>query len=298
MKRREFLSKSAIGLGAAWLASNSAPAQASASGKFKATDIVTLGKTGIKTTRLAMGTGSHGSGGSSAQGRLGIAKCADLLWAGYDQGVTFIDTADAYGTHPHVREALKRIPREKVTLLTKSWNRDAAGMRADIERFRKELNTDYIDIFLMHCLSDSDYDAAHNVEWTTRYRGTMDVISEYKQKGIIRTHGCSCHSIRALRAAAQSPWVEVDLARLNPIGGEKGYMDADSETVRSVLREMRAAGKGIIGMKILAQGDMRTRQSEALGYALSSGVLDAFTIGCESREEQSDIIRRIAAATV
>jgi predicted aldo/keto reductase-like oxidoreductase len=147
----------------------------------------------------------------------------------------------------------------------------------------------------MHCLSDNDYDAEKNIDWTTRYRATMDVISEYKQKGIIRTHGCSCHSIRALRAAAKSPWVEVDLARLNPIGGDKGYMDADSETVKSVLREMRAAGKGIIGMKILAQGDMRTRQSEALEYALASGVLDAFTIGCQSREEQADIMSRFAA---
>jgi 1-deoxyxylulose-5-phosphate synthase len=287
MKRREFLTTSAMGLGAAWLGSKATTAFAGTPGKFKATDIVALGKTGIKTTRLAMGTGSHGSGGTSAQGRLGLAKCADLLWAGYDQGVMFIDTADAYGTHPHVREALKRIPREKVTILTKSWNREPDGMRADLERYRKELNTDYIDIFLMHCLTDPD--------WTTKHRATMDVISEYKQKGIIRTHGVSCHSIGALRAAAKSPWVEVDLARLNPIGGDKGYMDADSETVKSVLREMRAAGKGIIGMKILAQGDMRTRQSEALEYALSSGVLDAFTIGCESREEQSDIIRRIAA---
>jgi aryl-alcohol dehydrogenase-like predicted oxidoreductase len=207
-----------------------------------------------------------------------------LFWAGYDQGITFIDTADAYGTHPHVREALKRIPREKVTLLTKSWNRQPDGMRADIDRFRKELNTDYIDIFLMHCLTDDD--------WTIKHRATMDVLSEAKQKGIIRAHGVSCHSIGALRAAAQSPWVEVDLARLNPIGH---HMDADPETVKSVLWEMRAAGKGIIGMKILAQGDMSARQSEAIAHALSSKVLDAFTIGCRSREEQSDVIQRIAA---
>src|SRR5512140_1330194 len=100
MKRREFLTTSAMGLGAAWLGSKTTTAFAGTPGKFKATDIVALGKTGIKTTRLAMGTGSHGSGGTSAQGRLGLAKCADLLWAGYDQGVTFIDTADAYGTHP------------------------------------------------------------------------------------------------------------------------------------------------------------------------------------------------------
>jgi len=288
MKRREFLTTSALGMGAAWWGAKTLPAfAAGAPGHFSATDVVTLGKTGIQTTRLAMGTGTRGFAKSSNQAKLGLQGLADLLWAGYDHGLRFIDTADSYGTHPHVSEALKRIPREKVTLLTKSWSRDAAGMKADLERFRRELNTDYMDIVLMHCLTDAD--------WTRTDRGAMDVLSEAKQKGIIRAHGVSCHSIGALRAAAKSPWVEVDLVRLNPIGA---HMDANPETVLSVLWEMRAAGKGIIGMKILGQGDLGRRQDEALKYALSSKVLDAFTIGCESRQEQSDIIRRVSAATV
>jgi predicted aldo/keto reductase-like oxidoreductase len=121
----------------------------------------------------------------------------------------------------------------------------------------------------------------------------MDVFSEAKQKGIIRAHGCSCHSIEALRAAAKSPWVEVDFARINPIGS---HMDADPQTVVSVLREMKSAGKAVVGMKILGQGDLATRQDEAIKYALSLGILDAFTIGAESKSEQEDLIRRIAAA--
>lgn len=273
-----------MGLGAAWLGARSLPAFGATAGKLKATDIVTLGKSGIKTSRLAMGTGSSGFNHTSNQAKLGVQGLADLLWAGYDHGLRFIDSADSYGTHPHVNAALKRIPRDKVTVLTKSWARDEKGMRADIERFRKELNTDYIDIFLMHCLQEDD--------WTTTCRGAMDVLSEAKQKGIIRAHGCSCHTIGALRAAAKSPWVEVDLARLNPKGL---HMDADPGTVKSVLREMRAAGKGIVGMKILAQGDMKNKKDEALQHALSSGVLDAFTIGCESREQQADIMQRISA---
>lgn len=285
MKRREFLGKTALGLGAAWLGSRGLATVASgATGKFSATDIVTLGKTGIQTSRLACGTGTVGYNHSSNQAKLGTQGLADLLWAGYDHGLRFIDCADSYGTHPHVAESLKRIPREKVTILTKSWARDAEGMRKDLDRFRKELNVDQIDILLMHCLEDDD--------WTTRYRGAMDVLSEAKEKKIIRAHGCSCHKIGALRAAAKSPWVDVDLARLNPIGA---HMDADPDTVLSVLWEMRAAGKGIVGMKILGQGDMRHRQDEALKYALSSGVLDAFTIGAESRDEQADLLNRIAA---
>jgi predicted aldo/keto reductase-like oxidoreductase len=121
----------------------------------------------------------------------------------------------------------------------------------------------------------------------------MDVLSEAKQKGTIRAHGCSCHSIEALRAAAASPWVEVDLARINPIGS---HMDADPATVISVLKQMKASGKAVVGMKILGQGDMRDRLDEALRFALGLGILDAFTIGAESRTEQEDLIRRIAAA--
>jgi 1-deoxyxylulose-5-phosphate synthase len=253
--------------------------------KFTATDIVTIGQTGIQTSRLAMGTGTVGSGHHSNQTALGIDGLSRLLQSGYDYGLRFFDTADSYGSHPHVAEALKHVDRSKVTLLTKSWARSASEMRADLDRFRRELGTDHLDMVLMHCVTESD--------WTTRFRGAMDELSEAKQKGIIRAHGCSCHSIEALRAAAKSPWVEVDLARVNPIGS---HMDANPETVVGVLREMRAAGKGIVGMKILGQGDMRHRQDEALNYALGLGVLDAFTIGAESINEQSDLVRRIAAA--
>lgn len=287
MKRREFLTTTSYAAGAAWLGCTMADPLWSLPlpQKFSAADTVILGNTGIRTSRLAMGTGTVGTGHHSHQTDLGVKGLSDLLLNGYDHGLRFFDSADSYGSHPHVAETLKHVPRDKVTILTKSWARDANTMRADLDRFRKELGTDYIDVFLMHCLTDGD--------WTQRYRGVMDVLSEAKQKGIIRAHGCSCHSIEALRAAAASPWVEVDLARINPIGS---HMDADPATVISVLKQMKAAGKGVIGMKILGQGDLRNRQDEALRYALSLGVLDAFTIGAETRAEQEDLVRRIAAA--
>src|SRR5213082_3620838 len=289
MKRREFLHRAAYAAGAVWLDPKTAakqtfplPAQA---GKFSASDTVRLGSTGIQTSRLAMGTGTVGSGHHSHQTALGIKGLSDLLLNGYDHGLRFFDSADSYGSHPHVAEALKHVPRDKVTVLTKTWARDPVSARADLDRFRRELGTDHIDICLMHCLTEDD--------WTNRYKGVMDVLSEAKEKGIIRAHGCSCHSIEALRAAAASPWVEVDFARINPIGS---HMDAEPGVVVSVLREMRAAGKAIIGMKILGQGELRHRQDEALRFALSLNLLDAFTIGAESQSEQEDLIRRIAAA--
>jgi aryl-alcohol dehydrogenase-like predicted oxidoreductase len=288
MRRREFLIRSASGLGAAWLSSkailNPIAAQ-TLPAKFAASDTVTLGSTGIKTSRLAMGTGTVGSGHHSHQTALGLKGLSDLLLNGYDRGLRFFDSADSYGSHPHVAEALKHVPRDKVTVLTKTFHRDPAGVRTDLDRFRRELGTDYLDVCLLHCVTEAD--------WTNRYKGAMDVLSEAKQKGIIRAHGCSCHTIEALRAAAQSPWVEIDLARINPVGA---FMDADPATVVSVLKEMEAAGKAVVGMKILGQGTLRNRQDEAIKYALSLGVLDAFTIGAESRAEQEDLIRRIAAA--
>ncbi len=293
MHRREFLVRSASGLGAAWLGSQTL-ATAFATNwlalpplptKFNAYDTITLGSTGIRTSRLAMGTGTVGSGHHSNQTALGVNGLSNLLLNGYDRGLRFFDAADSYGSHPHVAEALKHVPRDKVTVLTKTWARDPATARADLDRFRRELGVDYLDVCLMHCVTEAD--------WTDRFRGVMDVLSEAKQKGVIRAHGCSCHSIEALRAAAKSPWVEIDLARMNPIGS---HMDADPQTVLGVLKEMKAAGKAVVGMKILGQGDLRNRQDEALRYALSLGVLDAFTIGAESKTEQEDLIRRIASA--
>ena len=287
--RREFIHRASLAAGALWLGGRTMAARLAAlaplSQKYLATDTVTLGKTGIQTSRLAMGTGTVGSGGHSHQTALGVDGLSRLLLNGYDNGLRFFDAADSYGSHPHVAEALKHVDRSKVTLLTKSWARDEAGMRADLDRFRRELGTDHIDIVLMHCVTEGD--------WTTQFRGAMDVLSEAKQKGTIRAHGCSCHSIEALRAAASSPWVEVDLARMNPVGA---HMDADPETVAGVLREMRASGKAVVGMKILGQGALRTKQDEAIRYALGMGLMDAFTIGAESIDEQKDLMRRISAA--
>ncbi len=288
MHRREFLVRSATAAGAVWLSSRTifkAIAEQTLPQKFSASDVVTLGHTALKTSRLAMGTGTVGVEHHSHQTALGVKGLSDLLLNGYDHGLRFFDAADSYGSHPHVAEALKHVKRDQVTVLTKSWARDAAGMRADLDRFRKELGTDYLDVCLMHCVTEAD--------WPDRYRGAMDVLSEAKQKGIIRAHGCSCHSIDALRAAAKSPWVEVDLARINPIGAA---MDADPATVVSVLKEMKASGKAVVGMKILGQGALRNRQDEGIKYALSLGLLDAFTIGAENKQEQEDLIRRIAAA--
>ena len=147
------------------------------------------------------------------------------------------------------------------------------------------MKTDYIDIVLLHCMMDGN--------WPERKKGAMDVLSEAREKGIVRTHGISCHTLEALRTAARTPWVEVQLARVNPAGVA---MDADPKIVVGVLKEMKQAGKGVIGMKILGAGRLRSRSTECLEWAVAQDAVDCFTIGAESQAELAGLVKGIAAA--
>jgi predicted aldo/keto reductase-like oxidoreductase len=169
--------------------------------------------------------------------------------------------------------------------LTKTRAASESEMRADLDRFRRELSTDYIDILLLHAMMAPD--------WPERRKGAMAVLEEARQKGIVKTHGISCHSLEALKTAARTPWAQVNLVRINPAGVN---MDAAPEAVIPVLRQMKAAGQGILGMKILGQGDLRNRVDECLRFAVGLDALDAFTVGIESRAELADLIKRIPAA--
>jgi aryl-alcohol dehydrogenase-like predicted oxidoreductase len=287
MNRRDFFLRGAATAGAVALHKFPYPLYAGTAQKH-ATDRIKLGPRKVELSRLAMGTGTNGGGGSSNQTKkLGVSGLADMFRFGYDNGVTFWDAADQYGTHPHLKEALKRVPREKVTILTKTHANTEKEMKADIDRFRRELNTDYVDVLLLHCMLDAD--------WNRKKRGAMDVIDQLQEKGIVRTKGVSCHTLEALKTAAAEPWVEVDLARINPA---KVAMDADPETVLGVLRQMKAAGKGVIGMKILGAGRLRSRADECLQYALAQQAVDCFTIGAEGQEELADLIKKIPTASV
>ena len=254
-----------------------------------ASDRVTLGKTGLTVSRLALGTGTNGSGGSSAQTRgLGVAGVAGMLRQGYDHGVTFWDSADQYGSHPHLKAALQDgVPRDRVTILTKTHARTEAQMRADLDRFRRELGTDYLDICLLHCMTSA--------QWPEEYKGAMNVLSEAREKGIVKALGTSCHDFGALQAAAASDWVEVDLARVNPAGV---VMDASPAEVVAVLRDMKAKGKGIIGMKILGAGQLRGKADECFQWALAQDCVDCFTLGMENPAELQSTLKQIPAASV
>ena len=256
--------------------------------KLYPSDRVQLGNTGIEMSRMAMGTGTRGFGGSSNQTRkLGIKGVSDLLRAAYDEGINFWETADQYGSHPHIKEAMKKIEREKLVLLTKTNSTTYKDVKSDLDRFKMELGTDYFDIVLLHAVTDP--------EWNENMKGAMEALSEAKEEGTIQAHGISCHSIGALETTADEPWVEVDLVRFNP-GGVA--MDADVSTVQQVLTRMKKNGKAIIGMKVYGQGKLADKKDECLEFHTGAGFIDHFTLGIESYEQLKDIQKRLPEASV
>src|SRR5262249_39349223 len=157
------------------------------------------------------------------------------------RGITYIDTADQYGSHIYVREAIKGLPREKLFIQTKTRATTAEMARGDILRFREELGVGYLDTLLMHCMPKG--------AWAADFRPVEDVLSEAKSKKWVRAIGVSCHGMDPLRTAVKTDWVEVDLARINPVGGDKGRMDGTPQQVAECLKAMHEQGKGILGMK-------------------------------------------------
>ena len=243
---------------------------------------VTLGQVGLRVSRLGIGTGTDGWNHQSSQTCLGFDACVDLVRFAYDSGITLWDTADQYGSHPHFAEALKSIDRSTVVISTKTTSATADGMRADLDRFRRELETDYLDIVLLHCMTQSD--------WPERYAGPMEVLSEARAAGIVRAVGVSCHDFGAFQVAAASDWVEVVLARINHA---RKHMDASPEEVVRVMEAMHAAGKGVYGMKVMGAGDLGGDPGRAVRYVMGLTCVDAMVVGMVSREQVRENIRLV-----
>ncbi len=288
--RRDFLTQSAAAVGVLTVGSNVLQAADRPQKLSSGADRIPLGKTGIITSLLGMGTGSTGVRHSSNQVKLGEARFKKLVRYAYDKGITYFDTADQYGSHLYLREALRGLPRERLFIQTKTHATTPEMARADIERFREELGVDYLDTLLMHCMMKGS--------WPIDRRPVMDTLAEAKAKGRIRAVGVSCHGMEPLKAAVDCDWIDVDLARINPVGGQAGRMDGTPDEVAACLKAMHAKGKGIIGMKILAEGTLKTpeKQIESLRYVLGLGCLSCFVIGFENEQQIDQIMERIEIA--
>lgn len=280
MTRREFLGTVLAGAGGVLL---DAVSEAQQKPPMRSpTEQVTLGKTGIKASFVGIGTGMRGWMRQSNHTRMGKEAFIALIRHAYDKGITFFDAADLYGTHPFLRDALKGIPREKIVIQSKIWfgpmglPEQVTDAKSAIDRFRQELGTDYIDSVLLHCTTSPT--------WTDDLRPMLDALEEARQKKLIRAHGTSSHSLPALKTSLASSWVQVQLARINHRGTA---MDGKPEEIAELLRQMRAAGKGVTGMKIFGEGRFLTPQEreESLRFVVSQRCVDNVIIGFEKREQ-------------
>jgi aryl-alcohol dehydrogenase-like predicted oxidoreductase len=262
-------------------------------------DAVTLGRTGVTTSFLAFGTGMNGGNRASDLTRLGQTEFTRILRRGLDEGVRFLDTADLYGTHPFVREALKGVPRDRYTLLTKIWpNKEdwvtpSGGAREEVDRFRRELGTDTLDVCLIHCML--------NERWPEEHARVRDELSKLKDEGAVRAVGVSCHDHGALKRAADLPWVDVIFARINHRGGAAFECDDTTEELAKTLRRARANGKAVVGMKIFGAGKLTRPEDResSMRYVLGNGLVDAMTIGTTAPgqvDENLQSIRRALSA--
>ncbi len=301
MKRRQFLTQAAAGASTLFLGTGIALAEAPARVKHDPFEQVALGKTGIKLSRVGIGTGMRGGMRESNQTRLGEAGLHQLLRNSFDRGVNFIDSADLYGSHPYILPALEGIPREDYVVCSKIWFRDGGIPETErppadvvVERFLKEMKTSYIDLLLMHCVRSPG--------WRTELSDDMERLAKLKKRGLIRAHGCSFHTLESLAESVNEPWCESVHARINPYAAS---MDVKTEEevpkVANILRQLRAQGQGVVGMKIIGEGRFRNsdeRRNTSIAYAFNSGCTDCVIVGFERETEIDDFAERTRKAPV
>jgi hypothetical protein len=286
--RRQFIGTTTTA--AAMVAGGVTPARGA---ERTALDRVTLGKTGITTTRLGMGTGSQGG---RIQRDLGQAGFERLVRYAYDRGIRYFDTADAYSTHPLFKAALKGLPREDLFIQTKIRGTNAKKVAACLDRFRTEMGTDYFDSVLIHCVTTSD--------WPEQLKRMRDDLSKAKDQQIIRAHGMSCHGLNGLTGATRCDWLDIGLVRINPQGkhvdGAAGQWDepGDVDVALGNIRKLHAAGKGVIGMKIIGNGSFTDAadREKSIRFVMGLDCVDAIVIGFSRPQEIDEAIARMNAA--
>ena len=301
MKRREFLARSIAGMGGVLLGSGHLDAARRNTTKHNPYELVTLGKTKIKASRVGLGTGMRGGRRESNHTRMGKEKFNALAMGCYERGVRLFDAADLYGTHPFLAGALKNMRREDYVISSKIWFRrggipepERPNPNVVVERFLKELKTDYIDLILFHCVTSD--------KWPEELGDQMNILAKLKKKGLVRAHGVSCHSLAALERCINEPWVDSVHARINPYA-----VNMDVKTVEevpkaaAVLKAIRRQGKAVIGMKIIGEGRFGSspeKRDGSIKYALESGCVDAMVVGFEKVEEIDDFAMRAHKVSV
>ena len=303
MKRRDFIGLTTLATGAAVLNPIAGTAQTTIPSEPVEPVWVPLTKE-VKATRIGFGTGMKSWQRRGDMLRAGYPKSIELLRFAYDQGIRYFDCADLYGTHDMVAEALKDKPRDSYVLGSKLWLSPDNGIpeleRLDpqitIKRFLRELRTDYIDVLQIHC--------AQNDRWTQEYADAMESMEKLKKAGIIRAHGISSHSNASTELAAKTGWCDVVHICINTEGIRvDGPADDPAARVAQTARaakKVHEAGKGIIAMKIMGQGDggmstdpeMRKRSTK---FVMELGCANVMIVGFSEKEHITEFIANVAA---
>jgi predicted aldo/keto reductase-like oxidoreductase len=287
--RREFL-KTGLAAGAALAVTRSLPLSAA---RQSATDWVTLGKSGVKVTRLAFGTGSFSG---QVQRDLGQDGFTSLVRYAYDRGIRFFETAESYGDmHRMLGVALKGIPRDNYRLMSKVTTRQGVNPQEKFDELRKLANTDYFDIMLLHW--------QHTATWPSDTTRWQDGILEAQSKEIIVSHGASVHGLPALRQVPGNKWLDIAMIRMNHKGAKMDAEDYNTDGPGNVpevvahVKQVRKEGMGVVSMKLVGEGTFnREDRKAAMRFAFKNAGVDCVTVGYKNTAEIDEAIENLNLA--
>jgi aryl-alcohol dehydrogenase-like predicted oxidoreductase len=259
-----------------------------------ATDWVTLGKSGVKVTRLAFGTGTFSG---KTQRDLGQEEFTKLVRHAYDRGIRFFETSETYGEmHKMLGVALKGIPRDSYRLMSKLTTREGVNPREKIDELRKLANTDYFDVMLMHY--------QHEANWPAGTARWQDGILEAKVKKAVVGHGASVHGLPALRRFPGNQWLEIAMIRMNHKGTRMDAEDYRTQGLGNVpevvahTKQVHQQGMGVISMKLIGEGAFTTRadRQAAMKFAFRKAGVDCVTVGYKNTAEIDEAIENLNLA--
>lgn len=286
--RREFL-KTGVAAGALTI-TGSLPLIAE---RRTATDFVTLGRSGVKVTRLAFGTGSFSGQVQRSLGQDGFTR---LVRYAYDRGIRFFETAESYGEmHRMLGVALKGIPRDSYQLMSKVTTRDGVNPQEKFDELRRLANTEYFDIMLLHW--------QHTATWPSDTKRWQDAILEAQSKKVIVSHGASVHGLPALRQVPETKWLDVAMIRMNHKGTRMDAEDYATDGLGNVpevvahVKEVRKEGVGVISMKLIGEGTFnRDDRQKAMKFAFRNAGVDCVTVGYKNTAEIDEAIENLNLA--
>lgn len=255
--------------------------------------LVTLGKSNVKVTRLALGTGSFSGRIQQQIGQDGLTR---LVRHAYDRGIRFFETAESYGQSQQMLGiALKGIPRESYVLMSKVTTNDGIDPRAKLDTLRRNSDTEYFDIMLLHW--------QHTGTWPQDTRPWQDAILEAEQKKTIRSRGASVHGLPALRQVPGMDWLQIAMIRVNHKGVRMDAEEHDADVLGNVhevvdhVKQARQTGMGIISMKLIGEGVFNHEDRQrAMRFAFKDAGVDSVTVGYKSTAEIDEAIDNINIA--